>query len=84
MWKRHFQKTVLQEGMRAIVLLCKNYAYREDFARRSDCQSDLLWLRLAALWFSLYRLTKLFWLFGIWWGSLFFTTEITESTEKNL
>jgi hypothetical protein len=23
-------------------------------------------------------------LFGIWWGSLFFTTEITESTEKNL
>jgi hypothetical protein len=43
------KKNALRFAERFIVLLYKNYAYHEDFARRSDCQSDLLWLRLAAL-----------------------------------
>jgi len=35
-------------------------------------------------WFAISNNFLSKWLFGIWWGSLFFTTEITESTEKNL
>ncbi len=40
-------KRMVEIGKRliSIVLLFENYVNREGFCRRSDCQSDLLWLR---------------------------------------